>query len=75
MVMVIKLPRDFCYPRIEKLLKDIKLKGEQVEGLDGNLKYFNCFVDYDSRQIKIKLNLPNRLQRCFVLKKALLIKL
>ncbi len=40
---------DVCYPRIEKVIKGYKnLKGEKVEGLGGNLKYFKTdFVDYD----------------------------
>jgi len=38
---------DVCYPRIEKVIKGYKnLKGEKVEGLCGNLKYFKTdFVD------------------------------
>ncbi|MEM4270609.1 MAG: site-specific DNA-methyltransferase [Candidatus Pacearchaeota archaeon] len=38
---------DVCYPRIEKVIKGYKnLKGEKVEGLGGNLKYFKTdFVD------------------------------
>ena len=32
---------DICYPRIEKVIKGYKnLKGEQVKGLGGNLRYF-----------------------------------
>jgi adenine-specific DNA-methyltransferase len=38
---------DVCYPRIEKVIKGFKdLKGEEVEGLGGNLKYFKTdFVE------------------------------
>ncbi|MBI4712601.1 MAG: site-specific DNA-methyltransferase [Planctomycetes bacterium] len=38
---------DVCYPRIEKAIQGYKnLKGEKVEGLGGNLKYFKTdFVD------------------------------
>ena len=38
---------DVCYPRIEKVINGYKnLKGEMVEGLGGNLKYFKtAFVD------------------------------
>ncbi|MEM4182134.1 MAG: site-specific DNA-methyltransferase, partial [Candidatus Pacearchaeota archaeon] len=38
---------DVCYPRIEKVIKGYtNLKGEKVEGLGGNLKYFKTdFVD------------------------------
>jgi len=41
---------DVCYPRIEKVIKGYKkLKGEKVEGLKGNLKYFKTdFVDAES---------------------------
>jgi len=42
-----KICSDICYPRIEKIMKGYKnLKGEQVKGLGGNLKYFKTdFVD------------------------------
>jgi len=40
---------DVCYPRIKKVIEGYKnLKGQKVEGLGGNLKYFKTdFVDYD----------------------------
>jgi len=47
-----------CYPRIKKVIEGYKnLKGEQVEGLGGNLKYFRTyFVDAEpSDKNKIKL--------------------
>ena len=42
-----KIAEDICYPRIKKVIKGYKdLKGEKVEGLGGNLKYFKTdFVD------------------------------
>jgi len=49
---------DVCYPRIKKVIEGYKnLKGEQVEGLGGNLKYFKTdFVDAEpSDKNKIKL--------------------
>jgi adenine-specific DNA-methyltransferase len=49
---------DVCYPRIKKVIEGYKnLKGEQVEGLGGNLKYFRTeFVDAKpSDKNKIKL--------------------
>jgi len=49
---------DVCYPRIKKVIEGYKnLKGEQVEGLGGNLKYFRTdFVDAEpSDENKIKL--------------------
>ena len=49
---------DVCYPRIKKVIEGYKnLKGEQVEGLGGNLKYFRTdFVDAEpSDKNKIKL--------------------
>jgi len=49
---------DVCYPRIKKVIKGYKnLKGEQVEGLGGNLKYFKTdFVDAEpTDKNKIKL--------------------
>ena len=36
-----KIAEDICYPRIKKVIEGYKnLKGKQVEGLGGNLKYF-----------------------------------
>ncbi len=49
---------DVCYPRIKKVIKGYKnLKGEKVEGLGGNLKYFKTdFVDAEpTDKNKIKL--------------------
>jgi adenine-specific DNA-methyltransferase len=49
---------DVCYPRIKKVIEGYKnLKGEQVEGLGGNLKYFRTdFIDAEpSDKNKIKL--------------------
>jgi len=49
---------DVCYPRIEKVIRGYKnLKGEKVEGLGGNLKYFKTdFVDAEpTDRNKIKL--------------------
>jgi adenine-specific DNA-methyltransferase len=42
-----KIAEDICYPRIIKVIKGYKnLKGEWVEGVGGNLKYFKTdFVD------------------------------
>lgn len=42
-----KIAEDVCYPRIKKVIKGYKnLKGEKVEGLVGNFKYFKTdFVD------------------------------
>jgi adenine-specific DNA-methyltransferase len=49
---------DVCYPRIKKVIEGYKnLKGEWVEGLSGNLKYFKTdFVDAEpTDKNKIKL--------------------
>ena len=42
-----KIAEDICYPRIKKVIEGYKnLKGELVEGVGGNLKYFKTdFVD------------------------------
>jgi len=47
---------DVCYPRIEKVIKGYKtLKGEKVEGLGGNLKYFKTdFVDAEPTDLNKK---------------------
>lgn len=53
-----KIAEDICYPRIKKVIKGYKdLKGEKVEGLGGNLKYFKTdFVDAEpTDKNKIKL--------------------
>jgi adenine-specific DNA-methyltransferase len=53
---------DVCYPRIKKVIEGYKnLKGEQVEGLGGNLKYFKTdFVDYDKPTDKNKIKLTRQ---------------
>jgi adenine-specific DNA-methyltransferase len=53
---------DVCYPRIKKVIEGYKnLKGEWVEGLGGNLKYFKTdFVDYDKPTDKNKIKLTNQ---------------
>lgn len=53
-----KIAEDICYPRIKKVIAGYKsLKGEKVEGLGGNLKYFKTdFVDAEpTDKNKIKL--------------------
>ncbi|MGB3340142.1 MAG: site-specific DNA-methyltransferase [bacterium] len=49
---------DVCYPRVKSVIKGYKnLKGENVEGLHGNLKYFKTdFIDAEpTDKNKIKL--------------------
>jgi len=50
---------DVCYPRIKKVIEGYKnLRGEWIEGLGGNLKYFKTdFVDYDKPTDKNKIKL------------------
>jgi len=53
-----KIAEDICYPRIKKVIEGYKnLKGEKVEGLGSNLKYFKTdFVDAkptDKNKIKL----------------------
>ncbi|MFH1128003.1 MAG: site-specific DNA-methyltransferase [Candidatus Omnitrophota bacterium] len=53
-----KISEDICYPRVKKAIEGYKnLKGERVEGLGGNLKYFKTdFVDAEpTDRNKIKL--------------------
>ena len=53
-----KICEDVCYPRIKKVIEGYKnSKGEKVEGLGGNLKYFKTdFVDAEpTDKNKIKL--------------------
>ena len=54
-----KIAEDICYPRIEKVIKGYKnLKGEEVEALGGNLKYFKTdFVEYKEATDKNKIKL------------------
>ncbi len=54
-----KICSDICYPRIEKIINGYKnSKGEKVEGLGGNLKYFKTdFVDYKESTDKNKIKL------------------
>lgn len=53
---------DVCYPRIKKVMEGYKnLKGEKVEGLGGNLKYFKTdFVDYDEPTDRNKIKLTKQ---------------
>ncbi|MDD5638775.1 MAG: DNA methyltransferase, partial [Candidatus Pacebacteria bacterium] len=53
---------DVCYPRIKKVIEGYKnLKGEKVEGLGGNLKYFKTdFVDYNESTDKNKIKLTRQ---------------
>ena len=53
---------DVCYPRIKKVIEGYKnSKGEEVEGMDGNLKYFKTdFVDYDEATDKNKIKLTEQ---------------
>jgi adenine-specific DNA-methyltransferase len=53
---------DVCYPRVKKVIKGYKnLKGERVEGLSGNLKYFKTdFFDYDEPTDKNKIKLTKQ---------------
>ena len=57
-----KVAEDVCHPRIKKVIEGYKnLKGEQVEGLGGNLKYFKTdFVDYDEPTDKDKIKLTKQ---------------
>jgi len=57
-----KIAEDVCYPRIKKVIEGYKnLKGEWVEGLGGNLKYFKTdFVDYDEPSDKNKIKLTHQ---------------
>ena len=53
---------DVCYPRIKKVIEGYKnLKGEDVKGLAGNLKYFKTdFVDYNEPTDKNKIKLTKQ---------------
>jgi adenine-specific DNA-methyltransferase len=57
-----KIAEDICYPRIKKVIEGYKnLKGEKVEGLVGNLKYFKTdFVDYNEPTDKNKIKLTEQ---------------
>lgn len=50
---------DICYPRIQKAIKGYKAKkGEKIDGLGGNLKYFKTdFVDYKESTDRNKIKL------------------
>ncbi|MBU2578901.1 site-specific DNA-methyltransferase [Patescibacteria group bacterium] len=58
----LKIAEDICYPRIKKVIEGYKnLKGEKVEGLGGNLKYFKTnFVEYDEPTDKNKIKLTKQ---------------
>ena len=50
---------DICYPRVQKAITGYKTKkGEKIEGLGGNLKYFKTdFVDYKESTDRNKIKL------------------
>jgi len=50
---------DICYPRIQKAIKGYRAKkGEKIDGLGGNLKYFKTdFVDYKESTDRNKIKL------------------
>jgi len=51
-----------CYPRIKKVIEGYKnLKGEKIDGLGSNLKYFQtAFVDYNEPTDKNKIKLTEQ---------------
>jgi len=61
---------DVCYPRIKKVIEGYKnLKGEDVKGLGGNLKYFKTdFVDYDEPTDKNKIKLTKQVTEMLCVK-------
>ena len=63
---------DVCYPRIKKVIEGYKnLKGELVEGLGGNLKYFKTdFVDYDEPTDKNKIKLAKQATEILCMKEG-----
>jgi len=63
---------DVCYPRIKKVIEGYKnLKGEDVEGLGGNLKYFKTdFVDYDEPTDKNKIKLTKQVTEMLCVKEG-----
>lgn len=65
---------DVCYPRVKKVIEGYKnLKGEKVEGLGGNLKYFKTdFVDYDEPTDKNKIKLTKRATEMLCVKEGTL---
>jgi len=64
-----KIAEDICYPRIKKVIQGYKnLKGEKIEGLGGNLKYFKTnFVDAEPND-KNKIKLTKQANDMFCIK-------
>lgn len=67
-----KIAEDICYPRIKKVIEGYKkVKGEQVEGLSGNLKYFKTdFVDYKDPTDKNKIKLTRHATEMLCIKEG-----
>jgi adenine-specific DNA-methyltransferase len=63
---------DVCYPRIKKVIEGYEnLKGEKIEDLGGNLKYFKTdFVDYDAPTDKNKIKLTNQATEMLCIKEG-----
>ncbi len=57
-----RIAEDICYPRIKKVIEGYKnLKGEELESLSGNLRYFKTdFVHYDEPTDKNKIKLTEQ---------------
>lgn len=68
---------DVCYPRIKKVIEGYKnLKGEDVKGLGGNLKYFKTdFVDYDEPTDRNKIKLTKQATEMLCVKEGTFEKL
>jgi adenine-specific DNA-methyltransferase len=66
-----KIAEDICYPRIKKVIEGYKnLKGENVEGLGGNLKYFKTdFADAEPTD-KNKLKLTEQATEMLCIKEG-----
>ncbi|MBU4299489.1 site-specific DNA-methyltransferase [Patescibacteria group bacterium] len=67
-----KIAEDVCYPRIKKVIEGYKnLKGEKVEGLGGNLKYFKTdFVNYDEPTDRNKIKLTEEATEMLCIKEG-----
>jgi len=67
-----KIATDICYPRIRNVIKGYqKIRGDKVEGLSGNLKYFKTdFVDYDEPTDRNKIKLTKQATEMLCIKEG-----
>jgi adenine-specific DNA-methyltransferase len=68
-----KIADDVCYPRLKSVMKGYEnLKGEEIEGLGNNLKYFKTsFVANNRNKDQLKIDITKRCTEMLCLKEGI----